>query len=247
MDQSNLDLLIWLHLSKLISWFLVPSTITPDSCLNLFFKTSSGRIDRINQWKYWRKYLLWVMLLLSWKPAWLYLQALLPSWSVKRTERLAECQPISHLNSHDPGAVPPSKPLSADDLQGRLWVQRSWLRWRSAAELCSWRSAALGFGRRDGWSRRRGVLSLPWGLASFHPRLALWPRRPARFIPTRRAVSCLLSHNDIVNGNNTAAYREVSAVTMDEWRRNGMANLSCCHLGAFGGARCVPAARAAGR
>ena len=58
----------------------------------------------------------------------------------------------------------------------------------------------------------------------------------SRFIPTLRRVACLLSHNDIVNGNNTSAYREVSAATMAEWRRNGKTNSSCCHLEVFGGA-----------
>lgn len=56
---------------------------------------------------------------------------------------------------------------------------------------------------------------------------------PPRFIPAVLCSACLLSHNDIVNDNNTAAYREVSAVTAAEWRRNGMAN---CHGGVFGGA-----------
>lgn len=73
---------------------------------------------------------------------------------------------------------------------------------------------------------RPRIPSLQIVLATF------WPR-PPRFIPAVLCSTCLLSHNDIVNDNNTPAYREVSAVTVAEWRRNGMAN---CHHGVFGGA-----------
>lgn len=90
--------------------------------------------------------------------------------------------------------------------------------------------------KRDRRRRRRRVLSLPQGLASFHSRLSQWPSGPSRFILTLCCIACLLSHNDIVNGNNTSAYREVSAVTMDKWHRNGKANSSRCHLQVFGGA-----------
>lgn len=50
---------------------------------------------------------------------------------------------------------------------------------------------------------------------------------PPPFIPTIRCSSCLLSHNDIVNGNNMSAYHKVSVATMAEWQSNGKAN---CHL-----------------
>lgn len=67
--------------------------------------------------------------------------------------------------------------------------------------------------------------------------MTFWPRlpRPVHPEPLRRGA-CLLCHNDIVNGDNVRAYREVSAATMAEWRRNGKANPSRCHLEVLGGA-----------
>lgn len=147
----------------------------------------------------------------------------------------------------DPAAILPSKPFPVNDLQGRLccccWSTEELIT-LAVPGLCSKHMPVLGFAareKRDRWRRRRrrrrrgGVLSLSWGLASFHSRLSWWPSCPTRFIPTLHCIACLLSHNDIVNGNNTSAYREVSADTMDEWQRNGKANLSCCHLQVFGG------------
>lgn len=148
------------------------------------------------------------------------------------------------LIAHDPAVALPPKPLPVDDLQGRLCCCC-----RGTEELITWRhhsfvlsvrpSLALeGVGEKsERWirSRRKGVLSLPQGVASFRSRLSWWPSGPAGFIPTLRCIACLLSHNDIVNGNNASAYREVSALTMDEWQSNGKANLSRCHPRVFGG------------
>lgn len=152
---------------------------------------------------------------------------------------------FSHLNSPWSGSRLPPKPLPVNDLQGRLCCCR-----RSTEELITRQCRGFVLSicpslalerkeKRDRWRarkrRRRGLLSFPGGLASFHSRLSWWPSGPARFILTLRCIACLLSHNDIVNGNNTSAYLEVSAATMAEWRRNGKANSSRCHLEVFGG------------
>lgn len=150
------------------------------------------------------------------------------------------------LISHDPGVVLPPKPLPMVDLQGRLLLLLEYrgVDYAAVLGLCSKHMPVLGFGEGDRGQerdrkrrrrRRRGVLSLPAGLAAFHFRLSWWPSGPAQFIPTLCCISCLLSHNNIVNGNNTFAYREVSAATMDEWRHNGKANSSRCHLQVFWG------------
>lgn len=148
--------------------------------------------------------------------------------------------------AHDPEAVPPPKPLSVDDLQGRLCCC-----YQRTEELITPRRRGfvpqhmpvLGFMEGENKRKKRQMkkqqkksLITPVGV-SFHSRLSWWPSWPRpRFIPTLRCISCLLSRNDIVNGNNTSVYRKVFAVTMDEWQRNGKANLSCCHLQVFGGA-----------
>lgn len=115
--------------------------------------------------------------------------------------------------------------------------------------LCSKHMPVLGFGERERESEREkrereegeekekeeeSYLSLGV-LHPFIPDCLGDLLAPPRFIPTLRCIVCLLSHNDIVNGNNTSAYREVSAATMDEWWCNGKANLFRCHLEVFGG------------
>ena len=111
--------------------------------------------------------------------------------------------------------------------------------YEAVSGLCSKRMPVLGFGEREKEIEEeeeeesylsRGVLPpfIPDCLGDFSG--------PAWFIPTLRCNTCLLSHNDIVKGNNTSAYRQVSAATMAEWRRNGKENLSRCHLEVFGGA-----------
>lgn len=62
--------------------------------------------------------------------------------------------------------------------------------------------------REEGGGRRRGLLSLSreFYILSFQIVLAtFWPRPGSS--RTLRRIACLLSHNDIVNGNNTPAYR----------------------------------------
>lgn len=137
---------------------------------------------------------------------------------------------------HDP------KPLSIDDLQGRwffcyqstegLITPRCWA-------FVPQRMPVLGFGegkkKRQMKKKQKKSLITPTGV-SFHSRLSWWPPGPAQFIPTLCCISCLLSHNDIVSGNNVPVYRKVFSITMDEWQRNRKVNLSRCHLQVFGGA-----------
>lgn len=64
------------------------------------------------------------------------------------------------------------------------------------------------------------LLRRPWIPPPMIVLATFWPR--PRLIPAVLCSTCLLSRNDIVNDNNTPAYREVSAVTPAEWRRDGM-------------------------
>lgn len=101
--------------------------------------------------------------------------------------------------AHDPEAFPPTKPLSVDNLQGRL----SCCSQRTEELITPWRFVpqhmpVLGFGeggkkkkkeRKDRWKRsRRRVLSLPWGLLSFQIVLVTL-LAPTRFIPRLFAAS----------------------------------------------------------
>lgn len=114
-------------------------------------------------------------------------------------------------------------------------IQRTEELMRRRRRLCSEHPSVLDFregGRREKRRMKKGkrkVLICPWrpGILSWQIVLAtFWPR--PRLIPAVLCSACLLSRNDIVNDNNTAAYRQVSAVTPAGWRRDGMAN---CHRG----------------
>lgn len=124
------------------------------------------------------------------------------------------------LIAGDPAAVLPPKPLPADDLQGRLCCCR-----RSTEELITRRRRGfvlsvmpvLGFGGREEKEEKKrnegtdedeeeGESYLSRGvLHPFSPDCLgdLCGPRPVH-PETLGCLACLLSHNDIVNGNNTS-------------------------------------------
>lgn len=150
------------------------------------------------------------------------------------------------LIAHDPAIVLPPKPLPVDDLQGRLccccWSTEELItRQCRGFVLSTCPSLALEGEaekrkmKKRKTEKRRSLISPLRLCIPFIPDCLGDLLAPPRFLPTHRCIACLLSHNDIVTGNNTSAYHEVSAATMDEWRCNGKANSSCCHLQVFGG------------